>query len=140
MIQITFNCDTPADAVAILAKLNAGSIPAPLAEIAPSPLDGPDAAAGTAKDTKPRTRRSKPADDVPQITHSEPAPAPAADRYLTEIRPLVVEASEKAGTPKVVALLASFGVKRGQDVPVDKLDEFEAGLRELLQSPEESVL
>ena len=160
MIEITFHCSSTEEAAALFAKLNA-----------PGVLAGPDEYAAAGKDpdhvpagTVTRTRKPKPAKDVPQVTNSEeamaaagaamhaaaqvapapapaPAAAPAANRYQSEIQPLVVKAAQAAGTDKVFALMQTFGVRRGQDVPADRLDELETGLRALISpAPTEEAL
>ena len=88
---------------------------------------------------------------APAPAATAPAPAPAATAptapaapaagtldYAKDVRPKIMEASQSkdVGMEKVVELLAKYGAKRGQDIPVEKLPAFLADLTKLGQPAE----
>lgn len=84
-------------------------------------------AAGTDADGQP----NPPAAATPAAPAAE-APSAQLD-YNRDVRPKILDASQskEVGLDAVVALLGTFGVKRGQDIPVDKLPDFLAKLADL---------
>jgi hypothetical protein len=62
-----------------------------------------------------------------------PAPASAPTTY-EDIRPVFSKLLAAKGAPVVVKILASFGVKKGQDLPTDKLADALAAATSALES------
>lgn len=129
-----------------------------LASIAAHEGDGGDASNAERADKPKRTRRTKaqieadeaaakaePKAEAKPETVPPPAPAPKAEGepagtldYVKDVRPKIMEASQSkdVGMNKVVELLAKYGAKRGQDIPVEKLPAFLADLTKLGQPAE----
>ena len=62
-----------------------------------------------------------------------PAPASAPTTY-EDIRPVFSKLLAAKGAPVVVKILAQFGVKKGQDLPTDKLADALAAANSALES------
>lgn len=133
-----------------------------LASIAAHEGDGGDASNAERADKPRRRRRTKaeieadeaaaraeaktePKAEAKPETVPPSAPAPKAEGepagtldYVKDVRPKIMEASQSkdVGMDKVVELLAKYGAKRGQDIPVDKLPAFLADLSKLGQPAE----
>src|SRR5690606_6784689 len=110
-------------------------------------------AAGAEQADKPkRTRRTKAQIEADAAkaagTDADGQPNPPAETkaeteaaaldYAKDVRPKIMEASQSkdVGMEKVVELLAKYGAKRGQDIPVEKLPAFLADLTKLGQPAE----
>lgn len=137
-IQITITPASLDEALDVLSRLGAStSVPA---------------AAQTGKAT--RERKAKPeAAPAAEAATAEAAPgvdpgpledakivsetnAPAID-YDRDVRPVLAKAAtDPAMLKRIVALLAKYGVKRGQDVPADRLQDFNADLAALVSPPQ----
>lgn len=77
--------------------------------------------------------------DIPQVTHSEPAPA--ADKaidYATEVAPLITRAANNPGIgpSKTLAILQSYGARKGSEVPAERLADLKLELEEALAAAE----
>lgn len=164
MIQITLSFPTYAAAAAALSRLDAPVFDsAPTADL--QSVTALQAAAG-AEPAEPakRTRRAKAAEkpaedlrtdeqkaaagaamhaaarvDIPQVTHSEPAPA--ADKpidYATEVAPLITRAANNPGIgpSKTLAILQSYGARKGSEVPAERLGDLKLELEEALAAAE----
>lgn len=156
MIQITLSFPTYAAAAAALSRLDAPVLdPASTADLQSVTALQAAAPAAPAEPAK-RTRKAKPAEeprteeqkaaagaamhaaarvDIPQVTHSEPAPA--ADKaidYATEVAPLITRAANRSdiGPSKVLAILQSYGARKGSEVPPERLGDLKLELEEAL--------
>lgn len=151
MIQITLSFPTYAAAAAALSRLDAPVFDsAPTADL--QSVTAPAAPAEPAKRTRkakaaeePRSEEQKAAAgaamhaaarvDIPQVTHSEPAPA--ADKpidYATEVAPLITRAANNPaiGPSKTLAILQSYGARKGSEVPAERLGDLKLELEEAL--------
>lgn len=160
MIQITLTFPSYTAAAAALSRLDAPVFDsAPTADL--QSVTALQAAAG-AEPAEPakRTRRAKAAEeprseeqkaaagaamhaaarvDIPQVTHSEPAPA--ADKaidYATEVAPLITRAANNPGIgpSKTLAILQSYGARKGSEVPAERLGDLKLELEEALAAAE----
>lgn len=155
MIQITLSFPTYAAAAAALSRLDAPVFDsAPTADL--QSVTAPAAPAEPAKRThkakaaeEPRSEEQKAAAgaamhaaarvDIPQVTHSEPAPA--ADKaidYATEVAPLITRAANNPGIgpSKTLAILQSYGARKGSEVPPERLGDLKLELEEALAAAE----
>lgn len=155
MIQITLSFPTYAAAAAALSRLDAPVFDsAPTADL--QSVTAPAAPAEPAKRTRkakaaeePRSEEQKAAAgaamhaaarvDIPQVTHSEPAPA--ADKaidYATEVAPLITRAANNPGIgpSKTLAILQSYGARKGSEVPPERLGDLKLELEEALAAAE----
>lgn len=155
MIQITLSFPTYAAAAAALSRLDA-----PVYDSAPAAdLQSVTAPAAPTEPAK-RTRKAKAAEeprseeqkaaagaamhaaarvDIPQVTHSEPVPA--ADKaidYATEVAPLITRAANNPaiGPSKTLAILQSYGARKGSEVPAERLGDLKLELEEALAAAE----
>lgn len=160
MIQITLSFPTYAAAAAALSRLDAPVFDsAPTADLQSVTALQAAAPAAPAEPAK-RTRKAKPAEeprteeqkaaagaamhaaarvDIPQVTHSEPAPA--ADKpidYATEVAPLITRAANNPGIgpSKTLAILQSYGARKGSEVPAERLGDLKLELEEALAAAE----
>lgn len=160
MIQITLSFPTYAAAAAALSRLDAPVFDsAPTADLQSVTALQAAAPAAPAEPAK-RTRKAKPAEeprtdeqkaaagaamhaaarvDIPQVTHSEPAPA--ADKpidYATEVAPLITRAANNPGIgpSKTLAILQSYGARKGSEVPAERLADLKLELEEALAAAE----
>jgi len=159
MIQITLSFPTYAAAAAALSRLDAPVFDsAPTADL--QSVTAPAAPAEPAKRTHKAKAAEKPAEDlradeqkaaagaamhaaarvdIPQVTHSEPAPA--ADKpidYATEVAPLITRAANNPGIgpSKTLAILQSYGARKGSEVPPERLGDLKLELEEALAAAE----
>lgn len=155
MIQITLSFPTYAAAAAALSRLDAPVFDsAPTADL--QSVTAPAAPAEPAKRTRkakaaeePRSEEQKAAAgaamhaaarvDIPQVTHSEPVPA--ADKaidYATEVAPLITRAANNhaIGPSKTLAILQSYGARKGSEVPAERLGDLKLELEEALAAAE----
>lgn len=155
MIQITLSFPTYAAAAAALSRLDAPVFDsAPTADL--QSVTAPAAPAEPAKRTRkakaaeePRSEEQKAAAgaamhaaarvDIPQVTHSEPVPA--ADKaidYATEVAPLITRAANNPGIgpSKTLAILQSYGARKGSEVPPERLGDLKLELEEALAAAE----
>lgn len=93
----------------LLARLSAGAI----ATGAPTAVDHPTNAAEAVADAKARAAAAKAKDE--QEAKEKAADTPAID-YVTQVRPRLVKVSTTVGRDKLEALLAEFGVAKGDQL------------------------
>lgn len=157
MIQITLSFPTYAAAAAALSRLDAPtadlqSVTALQAAEPAEPAKRTRKAKAAEKPAEdPRTEEQKAAAgaamhaaarvDIPQVTHSEPAPGPAADKaidYATEVAPLITRAANNPafGPSKTLAVLLSYGARKGSEVPAERLGDLKLELEEALAAAE----
>lgn len=155
MIQITLSFPTYAAAAAALSRLDAPtadlqSVTALQAAEPAEPAKRTRKAKAAEKPAEePRTEEQKAAAgaamhaaarvDIPQVTHSEPAPA--ADKaidYATEVAPLITRAANNPafGPSKTLAVLLSYGARKGSEVPAERLGDLKLELEEALAAAE----
>lgn len=166
MIQITLNFPSYTAAAAALALLDAPqlieSASAPVSEpqAASAPAQEPKRTRSRARKDEPQVTHSEAAEesrteeqkaaagaamhaaarvDIPQVTHSEPAPA--ADKaidYATEVAPLITRAANNPGIgpSKTLAILQSYGARKGSEVPPERLGDLKLELEEALAAAE----
>lgn len=156
MIQITLSFPSYTAAAAALSRLDAPvydcAPAADLQSVTALQAAAPAAPAEPAKRTRkakaaeePRSEEQKAAAgaamhaaarvDIPQVTHSEPAPA--ADKaidYATEVAPLITRAANNPaiGPSKTLAILQSYGARKGSEVPAERLGDLKLELEEAL--------
>lgn len=155
MIQITLSFPTYAAAAAALSRLDAPVFDsAPTADLQSVTALQAAAPAAPAEPAK-RTRKAKPAEEsrteeqkaaAGAAMHAAarveiPAAAPAADKaidYATEVAPLITRAANNPafGPSKTLAVLQSYGARRGSEVPAERLADLKLELEEALAAAE----
>lgn len=155
MIQITLTFPTYTAAAAALSRLDApvyDSAPAAdLQSVTALQAAAPAAPAEPAKRTRkakaaeePRSEEQKAAAGAAMHAAARvevPAATPAADKaidYATEVAPLITRAANRPdiGPSKTLAILQSYGARKGSEVPAERLGDLKLELEEALAAAE----
>jgi hypothetical protein len=162
MIQITLSFPTYAAAAAALSRLDAPVFDsAPAADLQSvtalqaagaepiEPAKRTRKAKATEKPSEePRTEEQKAAAGAAmhaaarvEVPAAAPAAAPAVDKpvdYATEVAPLITRAANNPafGPSKTLAVLQSYGARKGSEVPAERLGDLKLELEEALAAAE----
>lgn len=155
MIQITLSFPSYTAAAAALSRLDApvydSAQAADLQSVTALQAAAPAAPAGLAKRTRkakaaeePRSEEQKAAAGAAMHAAARvevPAAAPAVDKpvdYATEVAPLITRAANNPafGPSKTLAVLQSYGARKGSEVPAERLADLKLELEEVLAAAE----
>lgn len=152
MIQITFSFPSYTAAAEALSRLDAPVLdPASTADLqsvtapqaAPAPAPRPRKAKAAEKPVEePRSEEQKAAAGAAmhaaaRVEVPAAAATPAADKaidYATEVAPLITRAANNPdiGPSKTLAILQSYGARKGSEVPAERLGDLKLELEEAL--------
>lgn len=151
MIEVKLAFSSVAEAVAFLADRNAsmsvtglcaqGSNPQQgQQEAPPKPSKGKISGSAAPAVTASAAAASAPVEGPAPVPTPSPTPPATIDYATSDLPGRIAKLVEAKRKDEVVALLTSFGVKRGPEVPADKLVAFAAALKAVEdKQPEESL-
>jgi hypothetical protein len=129
-VKVTFEFDTPEDAITAIARMRGVVSEAPKKEpAAATPKSAPKAEKVA---SEPPTAKAETAPAAPAAKAApSPAPAPATDAYAPVSA--AISAAVAAGhKPALIAFLSQFGVKTGKELKPEQYAEFMARVADFM--------